>query len=181
MSVFLSSFVGRKLGTGPSTRTYRTCNRLNEAQTLTPRTNAVENLSKGPKYTRIAPFLRASVRRLGLSLISCVETAPFKATVRQDAPQTVVDFLFGGLFNDALRTETIQRRMVGWLMNDDLLEIGWKRSWPNLRTIPVFSWRDWGKPRKTCHDRRCPGRDSKRSPPECKCTSLSLDQPGKVV
>jgi hypothetical protein len=23
-----------------------------------------------------------------------------------------------------------------------------KRSWPNLGTIPAFSWRDWGKPLK---------------------------------
>jgi hypothetical protein len=39
---------------------------------------------------------------------------------------------------------TLQRRMIEWLGNYEL-----KKIWKEARTIPAFSWRDWGKPRNS--------------------------------
>jgi hypothetical protein len=53
-------------------------------------------------------------------------------------------FVWGWLFNDAISTYTVQRRMVGWVIN-------WKgfrrkRLWPHGGTLPPFAWQDWENP-----------------------------------
>jgi hypothetical protein len=49
--------------------------------------------------------------------------------------------------------------MVGWL---DWKTFERKRSWLNRRTALTFTWRGWGKPRKTCHYRRHSNRASSK-------------------
>jgi hypothetical protein len=42
-------------------------------------------------------------------------------------------------------------------MNDKLERI-WKETVVDCGTIPVFSWRDWGKPEKICQHSECPSK-----------------------
>jgi hypothetical protein len=50
--------------------------------------------------------------------------------------------LFCGLYYDAGTASTVERRMTGRQMNDDMKGFGKKRSWQNPSTILSFSLKD---------------------------------------
>jgi hypothetical protein len=54
--------------------------------------------------------------------------------------------------------------------------LGRKMSRPR-DTIPEFSWRDWGKPRKSQSDKEMSGWNSNQAPPEYKSEAFTLNQP----
>jgi hypothetical protein len=53
----------------------------------------------------------------------------------------------------------------------------WKESAKGHSLIPACIWRDWEKPRETCHDSQCPDLDSKRAASEYESEALPLCQP----
>jgi hypothetical protein len=52
---------------------------------------------------------------------------------------------FGGYFYEAVYSQTIQRRMVAWQMNDEVERILKGAVWGNRCTVLEFVWRDCGK------------------------------------
>jgi hypothetical protein len=71
---------------------------------------------------------------------------------------------------------------VGWWANNELER--WRKwSWPNLRSCPSITWRDWGKPQnETSLDGWSQGQYLKLGPPEFEATVLAtwLQPFGKV-
>lgn len=59
---------------------------------------------------------------------------------------------------------------MGWLMNWKRCER--KQSWPSLKYYPRISWKDWGKPRKTCQNNECPNQDLNLVHPEYRSHAL---------
>ena len=70
-------------------------------------------------------------------------------------------------------SQTVQSRMVKWLIMNSQSETAWKWSWPTRKNILEFSWRDWEN-HETHQDMQCPCTDSNRTPPEEAYNSTAL-------
>lgn len=68
------------------------------------------------------------IRAFGLFALSNLETRLLRLHEQNHLDNLHVDYILLKLFNDALRTELVQRRMIGLYVNDDEFERIWKEA-----------------------------------------------------
>jgi hypothetical protein len=73
-------------------------------------------------------------------------------------------YTFTAYFEMLPVTQIWRRRVVRWLVDNELEKCEREQSWPNLRYRPGFVWRYWIKPRKPSARIVCSLRDFRLSP-----------------